>query len=69
MSLDFCTRAARRLRLLGLGRKPAANLTHGTSQAKKREKMYRITEKGETAFRFCADPGTNTLVRSMLEGT
>lgn len=69
------------------GRKPAANLTHGTfsdfmgvlvasgfveeaaSQAKKREKMYRITEKGETAFRFCADPGTNTLVRSMLEST
>jgi hypothetical protein len=69
------------------GRKPAADLTHGTfsdfmgvlvtarlvevaaSPANKREKMYRITEKGETAFRFCADPGTNTLVRSMLEGT
>jgi DNA-binding PadR family transcriptional regulator len=33
----------------------------------KKEKVYRITEKGETTFRFLADPVTNTLVKNMLE--
>ncbi len=33
----------------------------------RREKMYRITEKGEIAFRFFSRPTTNSLVRSMLE--
>jgi len=66
------------------GRKPAAELTHGTlstlmrtldgaglvlervSEATKREKEYRITESGEIAFRFFADPATSTLVRTVL---
>jgi len=33
----------------------------------KREKFYRITIKGEFAFRFFSDPSTGTLVRMMLE--
>ncbi len=32
-----------------------------------KEKTYRITEAGETAFRFFSDPSTSSLVRSMLE--
>jgi len=32
-----------------------------------KEKYYRITEKGEMAFRFGADPATNTLVKTVLE--
>ncbi|MFA4878034.1 MAG: hypothetical protein WC586_11530 [Methanoregula sp.] len=68
------------------GRKPAAELTHGTlstlmrtldktglvleriSEETKREKEYRITESGKTTFRFFADPATNTLVRTVLQG-
>jgi len=34
----------------------------------RKEKSYRITEAGETAFRFFSDPATGSLVRSMLEG-
>ncbi|WP_321506985.1 hypothetical protein [uncultured Methanoregula sp.] len=67
------------------GRKPAAELTHGTlstlmrtleetglvlervSDDAKREKQYRITERGGITFRFYADPATNTLVRTMLQ--
>ena len=66
------------------GRKPAAELTHGTlstlmrtleeaglveervAEETKREKYYRITDSGEIAFRFFADPATNTLVRTGL---
>jgi hypothetical protein len=32
-----------------------------------RQKGYQITDAGETAFRFLADPETSTLVRDMLE--
>lgn len=32
-----------------------------------KEKTYRITEAGETAFRFFSDPATSSLVRSVLE--
>jgi hypothetical protein len=32
-----------------------------------RQKVYRITDGGEIAFRFFSDPATNTLVRSILE--
>jgi len=67
------------------GRKPAAELTHGTlstfmrtledaglvigqSPAEtKREKVYRITARGDIAFRFFSDPATSTLVRIVLE--
>jgi hypothetical protein len=67
------------------GRKPAAELTHGTlstfirtleeaglvhervSEETRREKFYRITQSGEIAFRFFADPATNTLVRTGLQ--
>jgi len=67
------------------GRKPAAELSHGTlstlmrtleeaglvdervSEGTKREKSYRITDSGEIAFRFFADPATNTLVRTGLQ--
>jgi DNA-binding transcriptional ArsR family regulator len=33
----------------------------------RKEKFYRITEKGEMAFRFGSDPATSTLVRTVLE--
>lgn len=33
----------------------------------RREKSYRITEKGEMAFRFGSDPATSTLVKIVLE--
>ena len=67
------------------GRKPAAELTHGTlstlmrtleeaglvlervSEETKREKAYQITDSGEIAFRFFANPATNTLVRIILQ--
>lgn len=35
----------------------------------RKEKSYRITEAGETAFRFFSDPATSSLVRSMLESS
>ena len=35
----------------------------------RKEKTYRITDAGETAFRFFSDPATNSLVRSMLESS
>jgi hypothetical protein len=38
-----------------------------SSPANRREKVYRITERGEIAFRFFSDPATSTLVRSLLE--
>jgi hypothetical protein len=37
------------------------------SPESRKEKSYRITEAGETAFRFFSDPATSSLVRSMLE--
>jgi len=37
------------------------------SSDSRKEKSYRITEAGETAFRFYADPATSSLVKSMLE--
>jgi len=33
----------------------------------RKEKYYRITEKGEMAFRFGSDMATNTLVKTVLE--
>jgi hypothetical protein len=33
----------------------------------RKEKFYRITEKGEMAFRFGSDPATSTLVKTALE--
>lgn len=35
----------------------------------RKERAYRITEPGETAFRFFADPATSSDVRTILEGT
>jgi hypothetical protein len=34
----------------------------------RKEKTYRVTDPGETAFRFFADPATNSLVKTILEG-
>jgi len=69
------------------GRKPAADLTHGTfsgfmgtlrdaglitdntAPANRKERIYRITERGEIAFRFFSDPATSSLVRTLLEKT
>lgn len=34
----------------------------------KKEKAYRITEPGQTAFRFYADPATSSDVKNILEG-
>jgi hypothetical protein len=45
----------------------AGLVVQGTSTDSSRQKIYRITESGEIAFRFFADPATNTLVRTMLE--
>lgn len=39
------------------------------SDKKQRETAYRITENGITAFRFYADPGSNSLVKMMLDGS
>ncbi|MGA2120795.1 MAG: hypothetical protein ABSG49_01980 [Methanoregula sp.] len=39
------------------------------SPESRKEKSYRITEAGETAFRFFSDPATGSLVRSMLESS
>jgi hypothetical protein len=39
------------------------------SPESRKEKSYRITEAGETAFRFFSDPATSSLVRSMLESS
>lgn len=36
-------------------------------EANRKEKAYRITEFGETAFRFYADPATGTSVKTILE--
>jgi hypothetical protein len=33
----------------------------------RKEKNYRVTDPGETAFRFFADTATNTLVKTILE--
>jgi hypothetical protein len=38
-------------------------------EGNRKEKTYRITEAGEIAFRFFSDPATNSLVKSMLEGS
>lgn len=38
-----------------------------TGTANKKEKIYRITDRGEIAFRFFSVPDTNTLVRNLLE--
>jgi hypothetical protein len=38
-----------------------------SSPTNRREKVYRITDRGEIAFRFFSDPATSTLVRSQLE--
>jgi len=35
----------------------------------KKDKAYRITENGETAFRFFAEPAVNSIVKQMLEGS
>jgi hypothetical protein len=35
----------------------------------RKEKIYRITDAGEIAFRFFSDPATSSLVRSMLESS
>jgi len=37
------------------------------SDGNRKEKFYRITEKGEVAFRFGSDPATNTLIKTVLE--
>ncbi|MFA6333543.1 MAG: hypothetical protein WCX22_11355 [Methanoregula sp.] len=47
----------------------AGLIEEGYSPESRKEKSYRITEAGETAFRFFSDPATNSLVRSMLESS
>ncbi|MFA5236744.1 MAG: hypothetical protein WC362_02685 [Methanoregula sp.] len=36
-------------------------------EGNRKEKFYRITEKGEMAFRFGSDPATSTLVKTVME--
>jgi hypothetical protein len=45
----------------------AGLIAEETGTANKKEKIYRITDRGEIAFRFFSDPATNTLVRTQLE--
>jgi len=45
----------------------AGLITEMTSPANKKEKIYRVTDHGEIAFRFFSDPGTNSLVQTILE--
>lgn len=47
----------------------AGLLKEGQDEKSRKEKAYRITDAGETAFRFFADPAVNTLVKSMIEGS
>jgi hypothetical protein len=41
----------------------------GQDEKNRKEKAYRITGTGDSAFRFYSSPLTNTLVKSMLEST
>ncbi len=46
----------------------AGLIEEGTGSKNQKEKSYRITQNGETAFRFFADPATNSLVKQILDG-
>ena len=46
----------------------AGFVEEGQSDKNLKEKAYRITELGETAFRFYADPSISTSVKQELEG-
>ncbi|NLD57615.1 MAG: hypothetical protein GX651_05735 [Methanomicrobiales archaeon] len=50
-----------KLRLAGL-------IEEGQGKGNHKEKMYRITENGETAFRFFAEPAANSIIKQMLDG-
>ncbi len=50
-----------KLRLAGL-------IEEGQGQGNRKEKMYRITENGKTAFRFFAEPAVNSIIKQMLDG-
>jgi len=41
--------------------------TEKTAPGNGKEKVYRVTDHGETAFRFFADPRTSSLIQSLLE--
>ncbi len=41
----------------------------GPGDRNQKEKSYRITQNGETAFRFFADPATNSIVKQMMDGS
>ena len=46
-----------------------AGLTEeGQDPGNRKEKAYRITREGETAFRFFADPAANSIVKMMFDG-
>lgn len=47
----------------------AGLIQEGYTPESRKEKSYRITEAGETAFRFFSDPATGSLVKSMLESS
>lgn len=47
----------------------AGLIEEGYSPDSRKEKSYRITEAGETAFRFFSDPATGSLVKNMLESS
>jgi hypothetical protein len=46
----------------------AGFVEEGQSEKNLKEKAYRITELGETAFRFYADPSLGSSVKQELEG-
>jgi hypothetical protein len=47
----------------------AGLVEEGLSRESRKEKAYRITEKGEIAYRFFADPGANSIVKMMIDGS
>jgi len=46
----------------------AGLIEEGQDSGNRKEKMYRISSEGETAFRFFAEPAANSIISQMLEG-
>ncbi|MDD3399288.1 MAG: hypothetical protein PHW93_06830 [Candidatus Methanomethylophilaceae archaeon] len=45
----------------------AGLIEEGQDSGNRKEKMYRISSEGETAFRFFAEPAANSIISQMLE--
>ena len=47
----------------------AGLIEEGQNFGNRKEKLYRISSEGESAFRFFANPYANSIIRQMLEGS